>query len=112
MNNDLISREALKKALHNFFDGKIIDEPAYILRDVFCYIDNAPTVEPTFGLFKDMLCSECEKRPKGEWRCICDTRYWQFTYEHYECTKCHYKGECKFKYCPSCGAEMQEGDKK
>ena len=30
-------------------------------------IDNAPTVEPTFGLFKDMLCSECEKRPKGEW---------------------------------------------
>ena len=25
-------------------------------------IDNAPTVEPTFGLFKDMLCSECEKK--------------------------------------------------
>ena len=47
MNNDLISREALKKALHNFFDGKIIDEPTYILRDVFCYIDNAPTVEPS-----------------------------------------------------------------
>ncbi len=34
MNNDLISREALKKALHNFFDGKVIDEPTYILRDV------------------------------------------------------------------------------
>ena len=66
MNNDLISREALKKVLHNFFDGKIIDEPAYILRDVFCYIDNAPTVEPTFGLFKEMLCTECEKRPQGE----------------------------------------------
>jgi hypothetical protein len=46
MTNDLISREALKKALHNFFDGKVIDEPTYILRDVFCYIDNAPTVEP------------------------------------------------------------------
>lgn len=43
-NNDLISREALKTALHNFFDGKVIDEPAYILRDVFSYIDNAPTV--------------------------------------------------------------------
>ena len=41
---DIISREALKKALHNFFDGKVIDEPAYILRDVFCHIDNAPTV--------------------------------------------------------------------
>ena len=45
MNNDLISREALKKALHNFFDGKVIDEPAYILRDVFCQIDGAPTVK-------------------------------------------------------------------
>ena len=44
MSNDLISREALKKALHNFFDGKVIDEPTYILRNVFCYIDNAPTV--------------------------------------------------------------------
>ena len=42
---DLISRDALKKAIHNFFDGKVIDEPAYILRDVFCYIDGAPTVE-------------------------------------------------------------------
>ena len=45
---DCISREALKEALHNFFDGKVIDEPAYILRDVFCYIDNAPTVEYPF----------------------------------------------------------------
>ena len=26
-------------------------------------VDTAPTVEPTFGLFKEMLCSECEKRP-------------------------------------------------
>lgn len=47
MNNDLISRSELKKALHNFFDGKVIDEPTYILRDVFCHIDNAPTVELT-----------------------------------------------------------------
>ena len=46
MNNDLISREVLKKALHNFFDGKVIDEPTYILRDVFCLIDGAPSVEP------------------------------------------------------------------
>lgn len=44
----LIDADALKKALHNFFDGKVIDEPTYILRDVFCYIDNAPTVEYPF----------------------------------------------------------------
>lgn len=30
-------------------------------------INNAPTVEPTFGLFKEMLCEECGKRPHGEW---------------------------------------------
>jgi hypothetical protein len=53
VNNDLISREALKEALHNFFDGKVIDEPTYILRDVFCCIDNATAVEPT--------------RPQGKW---------------------------------------------
>lgn len=44
---DLINREDLKKALHKFFDGKVIDEPTYILRDVFCYIDGAPAVDTT-----------------------------------------------------------------
>lgn len=44
LQGDLINREDLKKALHNFFDGKVIDEPAYILRDVFCYIEGAPSV--------------------------------------------------------------------
>jgi hypothetical protein len=43
---DSISRDALKKALHSFFDGKVIDEPAYILRDVLCHIDSAPVVKP------------------------------------------------------------------
>ena len=32
-------------------------------------IDNAPSVEPTFGLFKEMLCIECDKRPLGEFEC-------------------------------------------
>lgn len=29
-------------------------------------LDRAPTVEPTFRLFKEMLCTECDKRPQGE----------------------------------------------
>lgn len=66
-------------------------------------VETAPTV--------DAIVNTIEVRPQGKWRCICDTRYWQFTYEHYECTKCHYKGECKFKHCPSCGAEMIQGGK-
>ena len=64
MNNDLISREALKEALHNFFDGKVIDEPAYILRDVFCYIESAPTVNPCENCdlyFKAMTKEEMRK---------------------------------------------------
>lgn len=61
MNNDLISREALKEEVKTLFcpDGyKIM---------MLQRINNAPTVEPTFGLFKEMLCAECEKRPQGEW---------------------------------------------
>lgn len=64
MNNDLISREELKKALHNFFDGKVIDESAYILRDVFCYIDGAPAVPPCGNCdlyFKAMTKEEMRK---------------------------------------------------
>ena len=64
MNGDLISREALKKALHNFFDGKVIDEPAYILRDVLCHIDSAPTVNPCGNCdlyFKAMTKEEMKK---------------------------------------------------
>ena len=40
----LIDADELKKKLHDFFNGKVIDEPTYILRDVLCHIDNAPTV--------------------------------------------------------------------
>ena len=67
----LIDANKLKKALHNFFDGKIIDEPTYILRDVFCYIDNAPTVpQPDFkeGYKQAILDGQINfKRPQGEW---------------------------------------------
>ena len=59
MKTDLISREALKETLHNFFDGKVIDEPTYILRDVFCYIDSAPTVEITETEIQEVLNKRC-----------------------------------------------------
>ena len=85
MNNDLISREALKEALHNFFGGKVIDEPTYMLRDVFCFIDSAPTVEPCYQTTSCLDCKNYDKethncprycevikeaiksRPQGEW---------------------------------------------
>lgn len=61
--SDLISREALRKAFHeriHYFNKSSWDEANSI-------IDNAPTVEPTFGLFKEMHCAECGKKPQGEW---------------------------------------------
>ena len=62
----LIDADALKEALHNFFDGKVINEPTYILRDVFCHVDNAPTVEPDKiqAIMKDYLVFRCE--PQGK----------------------------------------------
>ena len=105
MNNDLISREALKKALHNFFDGKVINEPAYILRDVFCHIDNAPTV--TNGTYEQGFRVGAygrldEIRPQGEW--IRVDKY------KVKCNKCEvihyiaqYPNSAKINYCPNCG---------
>ena len=89
----LIDAEALKQALHNFFDGKVIDEPTYILRDVFCYIDNAPTVE----------------RPQSEWKIIEHDNHYLMGI--YQCDLCSYKYACPDEfarnYCPNCGAKMK-----
>jgi len=60
---DLISREALKEEVEKYLEKRqdiIVWES-----DIYNIIDNAPAIEPTFGLFKDMLCSECDKRQKG-----------------------------------------------
>lgn len=88
MNNDLISREALKKDFEernkacDKWIAKAKDEETKIraeatkhfICEVIMTIDNASTVEPTFGVFREMLCSECEKncteckekRPQGD----------------------------------------------
>lgn len=121
MNNDLISREALKKALHNFFDGKVIDEPAYILRDVFCHIDGAPTVELDEGVIQKVLNKRCMtvitneyliellgNRPKGE--------LGKWVISEIRCPNCleYFQTDCysteELKKCPNCGADMRKGD--
>ena len=107
MNNDLISREALKKVLKEKFDD-------FIPEGVYDEIDNAPTVDTyTIEDIQEVrenaliLGAKLAQRPQGEW------------IEH------HIKGkdffgngficECgrivkqKENFCPNCGADMRGG---
>ena len=110
--------DALKKTVHNFFDGKVIDEPAYILRDVFCLIDNAPELGYEDGIlsvenstrraieleeaynngWSDGFSEGENERPQGEWK------------EHYGlyvCSECgQVIGKYKKNYCATCGVRM------
>ena len=113
MSNDLISRDALKKALHSFFDGKVIDEPAYILRDVFCYIDGAPIVtdrteevlslQSTIAKLVDGI-AENERR-QGDWIIVKDERYG----DHVKCPFCGKElAGTDLNFCCKCGAKLIE----
>ena len=55
MNNDLISREALKTAIEDHFDELDAYFPSAFIKE----IDNAPTV--------DAIVNTIEVRPQGEW---------------------------------------------
>ena len=110
MNNDLISREALKKA---FEDTVCIEPMPYAF--VKQIIDNAPTVEPeVYITAKDYnLYMEGYKqgrkdfeRPQGEWI--------DYSNEGYvECPFCGSATNCEdnkdeLHYCWNCGANMQK----
>lgn len=112
MDNDLISREALKEATKSFVDCDGFNP-------IWQIIDNAPTVEPSFGLFRSMFCETCQAyatnraiakladeytRPHGEWlhpykvdiACECSNCRMQMPITSY------------FNFCPNCGADMRE----
>lgn len=83
MNNDLISREALKEEFAKHEDNK-----GYLIGDWEEIIDSAPTVE----------------RPQGKW--IPQTFYDGFTY--WKCSECGKKNDFAVtKFCFHCGAEMR-----
>jgi RNA polymerase subunit RPABC4/transcription elongation factor Spt4 len=87
MNNDLISREALKKRVDEVFYNDEIE-----FKDL---IDNAPTVE---------------ERPHGEWIKHIDDLYPEDSTE--ECPFCHEEQRLvgnDDNFCPNCGADMRGG---
>lgn len=106
----LIDADALLKALKANCDTLCNDkntnwcEHCCPKNDFEDLIDSAPTVEPTFGLFKEMLCEECDKRPRGEWIYIGQRNGLKVV----ECTNCHKRQYGSLKYCGNCGADMRK----
>ena len=115
--SDLISREALKKALKSNCDlchDKNTNwcEHCCPLNDFEDLIDNAPTVYP---ICEDKACKyRANERPQGEW--IYDERL-----NNWKCSECGetpktigYVGNTDFmkehfKFCNHCGANMRKG---
>ena len=111
MNNDLISREALKeemnkKALELASGGMIFIDTINMI------IDNAPTVDITEEQAIDKLHKtgwlpmhdkEMTERPQGEWLKIGDIGL------AYTCNKCGEVNVIPTKFCPNCGARMKGG---
>ena len=72
MNNDLISREALKKAIEKYRNLNCVSTSTIIgVRNVMYLIDNAPTVdmntELSVAYLKGRRQGQPDVRPQGEW---------------------------------------------
>ncbi len=105
-NNDLISREALKKAIKNEFDLAIhngdimLMSKSGIVDRVLAYIDNAPTVlydNYSMG-YQDGVNKVLSERSQGRW----EPNSFQF-----ECNLCENLNAYKSNFCPNCGADMR-----
>ena len=110
MNNDLISREDLKKSMRKSINERYISwtktiTVADIATLIFDEIEYAPTVDTTF---KEVVAYECGQksveRPQGEWIKHYDSSD-GFTW--LTCSRCMFKAyEDDYNFCPNCGAEM------
>lgn len=104
MNNDLISRSELKKALRQ--RQWHIDD----IEEVEKIIDNAPTITP-FALVEYETIREYE-RPHGEW--LKNRVAFHFTCNYCGCNIRQLKSEVfegnyNYIFCPNCGAQMDGG---
>lgn len=112
MNNDLISREALKEIVSRTrFGGHSTISVSKEMRDYMNrLIDNAPTADKgyTEGHIDGVLQGEkLYARPQGKW--IFDSEYTKIgnPYGTYKCSLCGGHSSNKYPYCFWCGAEMK-----
>jgi hypothetical protein len=105
MNNDLISRNDLIKAVENLYEYAELGEVIEVIK-------NAPAIEYTFeAAFQKTVCEQklyCPTRPKGEWIEHEDER---FGWHWITCSNCKRDPQLEDKrrtnFCPNCGAEMR-----
>ena len=105
MNDDLISRSALKEELEKYYEDKITPSVRFAISILQNIIDNAPTVHGIVAFVE---------RPKGEW--IADTSHcYNDDEDTFECSVCKEPftlicGTPKdnlYNFCPNCGADMR-----
>ena len=115
MNNDLISREALKKAIQNLEKEPNYQHEGETWQNGLCsaeiLIDDAPTVPlPDFkeGYKQAIRDGKTNfSRPTGEWIDTGDMEeYWA---EEYQCSICGAKDHWH-NFCPNCGARMKDAE--
>ena len=95
--DDLISREALKKALNEIFETVEV----VTFDDIIAIIDNASTVELATNL--QLTCNNLQQR-QGEWLFTeIDENY----HIYGQCSVCKERNRIG-KFCRSCGAEMRK----
>jgi len=113
MNNDLISREALKKAIK--------DNGYSHYFEILDIIDNAPTVEPeikkvpianiTFDEEKlKELTDEIVERIKNGEIVLQDERphgKWNIEHDWVHCSSCGHEQNYPSNFCSKCGADMR-----
>ena len=102
MNNDLISREALKKALSFIYDCEYIDSKSKegIASDIIAEIDNAPAVEQNWRFYYDHGYAQAKRdfeRPQGEWT--------NKHFEHADCSLCGRTNDYHGDFCKYCGSD-------